>query len=85
MVSMLSPGSPPRVLSLPVGLAALSLPAVLWHGDAVTTGGAAIMALAIIALMLAPRRAAIEAQTRFSAQVAEIERAASARVRTAPL
>ena len=31
MASMLSPGSPPRVLSLPVGLAALSLPAVLWH------------------------------------------------------
>ncbi len=83
MAAMLSPGFTPRVLSLPVGLAALALPAVLWHGDAVTTGGAGIMALAIIALMLAPRRAAIEAQTRFSAQVAEIERAASARVRAA--
>ena len=83
MAPMSSPGPAPRVLSLPIGLAALALPAVLWHGDAVTTGGAAIMALAIIALMLAPRRAAIEAQTRFSAQVAEIERAASARVRVA--
>ena len=80
---MRDPAITPRILSVPVGAAALLLPAVLWHGGAATTGGAAIMAVAILGLMLAPRRALADARARTAQRTAEVERTAAARVRVA--
>jgi two-component system phosphate regulon sensor histidine kinase PhoR len=59
------------------------LPLVLWHGGAATAAASIIVAVAVIALMLAPRRALGDAALRLSAVAAESERQASARVRAA--
>ena len=80
---MKSGRSSPRLVSLPVGAAALALPLVLWDGGAATASGALIMGIAVVALMLAPRRALGETVARLATGAAETERQAAARVRAA--
>ncbi|MFO0292208.1 MAG: ATP-binding protein [Rhodospirillales bacterium] len=72
-----------RIVPLSVAAAALTLPAVLWHGGAATGPAAAVVAVAIVALILAPRRALADAAARLTMGVAEAERQAEARIRAA--